>query len=230
MAFLAIAGNALSTIVSLSLGIYSTWWSCTADEASGVDVANSVVLILNAFVNSWQCCVAVQNKDDEEKQADADTWSTFTEALVTVIIMIITLAKVDNMGGDDFVACFVTIIIAVDAMLDTIVDMAVDASEEDGGIEYYASLVYSVTYNMGLAIWAGKLMDQATNEWENGDDYNGASYEADLKTYKDLDYVKLFKDVKGKKDETYDKSKPGNYCFQDSHTSFWVAFYQLQIP
>lgn len=45
-------GNLISALASLILGIYSLVWSLTSDEASGVDVCNSLLVVVNGLVNA----------------------------------------------------------------------------------------------------------------------------------------------------------------------------------
>jgi len=194
-------------LVSSGLGIYSTRWSLTNEDASGVDLANSLALLYNAYSNAHQAWATKKRYEDVETH---ETWSGLVEAILTAVTMIVALCAVKDMGADDFVACFVTVIIAVDGMLDTFVDFAVEKTENKGGMSYYSWLVFSVAYNTGLAVWAGMLIGEANTAWKDGD---GENYDAEKKTWEDKDFDTMFKDVQGEEKVEYLSTNDGNYCY-----------------
>jgi len=44
-------GNLVVAISSFSLGFYSLNWSMVSEDASGVDICNSLLVIVNGFIN-----------------------------------------------------------------------------------------------------------------------------------------------------------------------------------
>jgi len=47
----ALIGNLIVAITSLSLGSYSLNWALKSPEATGVDVCNSILVLVNFFIN-----------------------------------------------------------------------------------------------------------------------------------------------------------------------------------
>jgi hypothetical protein len=89
-------GNLLVAISSFTLGFYSMKWSMTSEDASGVDVCNSALVILNGFINLFQsiaafCC----GKEGFEAW---DDWLKSLESFLGCIIMIITMMRVKEIG------------------------------------------------------------------------------------------------------------------------------------
>ena len=86
--FLGKYGNLTVAFFSFGLGFYSLRWSMS-NEGSGVDIANSALVIVNGLVNLFQSIAAFAGGRD--KFEEWDDWFKSLESLLGVIILVITL-------------------------------------------------------------------------------------------------------------------------------------------
>lgn len=89
-------GNLFVAICSFALGGYSMKWSLTDADASGVDICNSALVLVNGVINLLQAIAAfVGGKETFEAW---DDWLKSLESLLGCIIMVITMCKVKEIG------------------------------------------------------------------------------------------------------------------------------------
>lgn len=127
--FFISSGNLFAAISSFALGFYSLKWSMTAEGASGVDICNSLLVILNGFINLIQAMTAFfRGKDSFDYWND---WLASLEAFLGCIIMIITMFAVEEIGEDDYLAFFISAIICVDGLFDHLCSIKEEQADEN---------------------------------------------------------------------------------------------------
>ena len=81
-------GNLIVAITSLSLGSYSLNWALESSEATGVDVCNSILVLVNFFINLIQSCILFfGGKEVFEK------WDDITKVIEALIGFVVILSK-----------------------------------------------------------------------------------------------------------------------------------------
>lgn len=81
-------------------------------------------------------------------------------------------------------------------------------------------MLWSVSYNAYLAKWGSSLRKEAKVAW--ADDF-GEDFDSATETSKDIQ--KMITNT-----PDFDPTADGYYCQVTTYTSFWVSFYQLEIP
>jgi uncharacterized membrane protein HdeD (DUF308 family) len=109
--------NLFSSVLSFGFGFYSLSW-CNHHGESVFEYANSVITIINGIVNLIQS--VVRFKYDDTKFDEVNKWSIFCEVVVQIIIMVVIGRQKSQ---EDQTARYYTIVVALDALLDSIADM-----------------------------------------------------------------------------------------------------------